>query len=272
VTFVVVVLAVAAILGGCWLVISGLTGGLSDEPPDAADIGLPEGEMSAVDVEGLRFAMALRGYRMAEVDEALDRLARELRRRDNRIAVLEGREPEPEPVEIEELPAPDDVAEPDLAEPAEPEPADEDEPQTVPLAELFRDSRDRTPSWTWSPEPIADNLPPVGTGGAAPGPSEPPRRRSRPHHRSRTSLRRRWRRCPNPRHPGDRPSRKRCPRRRSPSPSRRRRTCPSRHRRLRRRHRRRSCPGPVTSRSCRVTPAPRRCRRAPPPETPRCPS
>jgi DivIVA domain-containing protein len=45
----------------------------------------------ADDLERVRFGMALRGYRMAEVDELLDRVAVELRERDDRIRRLEGR-------------------------------------------------------------------------------------------------------------------------------------------------------------------------------------
>ena len=46
--------------------------------------------MGAEALERVRFGMALRGYRMAEVDDLLDRLAAELRERDARLAALEG--------------------------------------------------------------------------------------------------------------------------------------------------------------------------------------
>jgi DivIVA domain-containing protein len=67
--------------------------------PDAVPVELPLGRaMSAGDVESLRLPVALRGYRMAETDEALDRLAqelrerdRELRERDDELAVLRAR-------------------------------------------------------------------------------------------------------------------------------------------------------------------------------------
>jgi DivIVA domain-containing protein len=41
------------------------------------------------DVGALRLSVAFRGYRMDEVDEALDRIQEELSRRDARIAELE---------------------------------------------------------------------------------------------------------------------------------------------------------------------------------------
>lgn len=40
--------------------------------------GLPAGPLGAADVEMVRFSVGLRGYRMDEVDEALDRLRDEL--------------------------------------------------------------------------------------------------------------------------------------------------------------------------------------------------
>lgn len=62
---------------------------MADAPPDAPDLGLPSGPVRAGDIAGVRFGLAPRGYRMAEVDEVLDRLAAELADRDTRIAVLE---------------------------------------------------------------------------------------------------------------------------------------------------------------------------------------
>jgi DivIVA domain-containing protein len=77
-------------------------------PPDAPDLGLPDGPPGAVgadDVRGLRFGLAARGYRMSEVDAALARLADELEERDLRLAEL-GRPVQEQPVgelPVEEL-------------------------------------------------------------------------------------------------------------------------------------------------------------------------
>lgn len=62
---------------------------LAEAPPDAAYSTLPPGPLQPQDVSAVRFDMALRGYRMSEVDEVLQRLVGELRSRDERIAALE---------------------------------------------------------------------------------------------------------------------------------------------------------------------------------------
>ena len=87
------VLLVAAVLFAVAAVAAGRGGALADPPRDAADTGLPvDRPLRAEDVETLRFGLALRGYRMAQVDEALDRLAAELADRDARLAELESGE------------------------------------------------------------------------------------------------------------------------------------------------------------------------------------
>lgn len=50
---------------------------------------LPDAPVAA-DVDRLRFSLGLRGYRMDQVDEVLDRLRDEITAKDLRIAVLEG--------------------------------------------------------------------------------------------------------------------------------------------------------------------------------------
>lgn len=97
----------------------GLAPAESPEPPparsdlvvvtaDTVPLALPAGRaMSATDVDALRLPVALRGYRMAETDEALDRLARELTERDEQIEALraelarQARVDEAEPDEVE---------------------------------------------------------------------------------------------------------------------------------------------------------------------------
>jgi len=80
-----VVAAVAAVATGR------ITGGLDDPASSLPARLLPDGDVAASDVERVRFSPALRGYRMGEVDEVLDRLVAELARRDEVIAGLERR-------------------------------------------------------------------------------------------------------------------------------------------------------------------------------------
>ncbi|MEI7034508.1 cell division protein DivIVA [Streptomyces pratensis] len=84
-TMVVVVTAVTlAVVGG------GGSAVLQDVPPERSTDPLPANRpVGRADVEGLRLPMAPRGYRMADVDEALSRLGAELAERDARIAELE---------------------------------------------------------------------------------------------------------------------------------------------------------------------------------------
>ena len=88
------VLGVLAVLFAAALVATRGAEPLAEAPPDAADPALPADRMVAADdLERVRFGMALRGYRMAEVDALLDRLAAELRERDARLAAREQPDP-----------------------------------------------------------------------------------------------------------------------------------------------------------------------------------
>ncbi|MFZ3559648.1 DivIVA domain-containing protein [Streptomyces sp. BH055] len=82
---VVVIAAVTfAVIGG------GDSGALRDEPSQFyADPLPPDRPLAATDLEALRLPTAVRGYRMAEVDDALNRLGAELAERDARISELE---------------------------------------------------------------------------------------------------------------------------------------------------------------------------------------
>ncbi|MFF6905871.1 cell division protein DivIVA [Streptomyces sp. NPDC012389] len=84
-TMVVVVTAVTlAVVGG------GGSAVLQDVEPQRFTDPLPATRpVGRADVEALRLPMAARGYRMADVDEALSRLGAELAERDARIAELE---------------------------------------------------------------------------------------------------------------------------------------------------------------------------------------
>lgn len=87
----VLLLVILAVIAGIAVVAAGRGEGLSAPDPDRSPRGaLPAGDPTREDVDALRFTLALRGYRMDEVDAVIDRLLDELDRRDERIAELEG--------------------------------------------------------------------------------------------------------------------------------------------------------------------------------------
>ena len=51
---------------------------LREEYGDRPDAFVPDGELGPSDLKAVRFSLAVRGYRMSEVDELLSRLARQL--------------------------------------------------------------------------------------------------------------------------------------------------------------------------------------------------
>jgi DivIVA domain-containing protein len=75
---IVVVLVGVALLLGAAVLLSLADGGLHDAPVDHADLGLPDRSLTADDLSGLRFRTSFRGYRMEDVDVALDRIAASL--------------------------------------------------------------------------------------------------------------------------------------------------------------------------------------------------
>lgn len=103
VVFVVEVLAALGVLFGVTLLATRRVPLMVAAHPDRPPMELPSDQpLDAEDVAAVRFAVALRGYRMDEVDMVLDRLARELTERDARIAELsqtrlEGPEPHGDP-------------------------------------------------------------------------------------------------------------------------------------------------------------------------------
>jgi DivIVA domain-containing protein len=78
--YLLVVVAVAAAVFGVAAAVFGRGEELAPLPPGPTPSRLPDGEVAGDDVRALRFPQAVRGYRMAEVDWALDRLAAELDR------------------------------------------------------------------------------------------------------------------------------------------------------------------------------------------------
>ncbi|HEX2075454.1 MAG TPA: DivIVA domain-containing protein [Geodermatophilus sp.] len=102
--FVVAVLVVGALLflGASLLLGRGETQPPAD--PDRSPVELPDDRpVTGDDVRALRLSVAVRGYRMTEVDWLLDQLAQALEERDEQIAALrarhEAREDEPAPGE-----------------------------------------------------------------------------------------------------------------------------------------------------------------------------
>ncbi|NMO88816.1 DivIVA domain-containing protein [Actinomycetospora sp. TBRC 11914] len=115
--YVLVVGVVAAVVYAATAFLAGRGEELEPMPPGATPTRLPARDLTAVDVRGLRFQQAFRGYRMSEVDWALDRLAAEVDALRARLAVHEGAAPAP----------PEDDAEPltdVVGPPSDPSPTD----------------------------------------------------------------------------------------------------------------------------------------------------
>jgi DivIVA domain-containing protein len=88
--FWVIVVGMAVVVGAAALVALGAGGSLPEAAPDRVGARLPQQRpLNRHDVDELRLPMAVRGYRMDEVDDVLDRLGAELAHRDARIAELE---------------------------------------------------------------------------------------------------------------------------------------------------------------------------------------
>ncbi|MBV9010609.1 MAG: DivIVA domain-containing protein [Pseudonocardiales bacterium] len=90
---VLVYLTVAAVVAAVVFLTASLVFGRGEElpalPPDATPTWLPEGPIAGDDVRALRFSQVLRGYRMSEVDWALQQAAAELDALRARVAELE---------------------------------------------------------------------------------------------------------------------------------------------------------------------------------------
>ena len=81
-------IAVAA-LGVAAMAAAGGMGQMSAQPVhDTYRQDLPDRPLTAEDIRSLRFGVTLRGYAMAQVDDVLERLGREIGERDAEIAVL----------------------------------------------------------------------------------------------------------------------------------------------------------------------------------------
>jgi DivIVA domain-containing protein len=101
-------LLILGVLGMVIAVAAGsISGGLGDPAGSTPDPGLPPGPLTAADLERVRFAPALRGYRMDQVEALLDRLRDQLaqleaERRTTRLPVGESAPlPGAEPVQFD---------------------------------------------------------------------------------------------------------------------------------------------------------------------------
>jgi DivIVA domain-containing protein len=88
VTIVLGLVGIAVVVGVALLAV-GRLGELPPAPSGLPPLDVPAGPMKARDVDDVRFAVGVRGYRMDEVDEVLDKVSVDLASRDARIAALE---------------------------------------------------------------------------------------------------------------------------------------------------------------------------------------
>ena len=89
--YLLVVVAVAAAVFGLAAAVFGRGEELAPLAPGPTPSWLPVGAVAGDHVRDLRLPQAVRGYRMAEVDWVLDRLAEELDGLHTRVAELEAR-------------------------------------------------------------------------------------------------------------------------------------------------------------------------------------
>ncbi|GAA5043166.1 DivIVA domain-containing protein [Streptomyces similanensis] len=93
VMFLFLVVALAVVVAAVTLAVVGGGEGrapLSEAAPELVHDPLPaDRPLGRADLESLRLPVTVRGYRMADVDDALGRLGAELAERDARIAELE---------------------------------------------------------------------------------------------------------------------------------------------------------------------------------------
>ncbi|WP_443034036.1 DivIVA domain-containing protein [Streptomyces sp. CA2R106] len=83
-------IALVAVVAAVALAVLGDGGALKDAEPERLQDRLPpDRPLARADVDAVRLPVGLRGYRMVDVDEVLERLGAELAERDARIAELE---------------------------------------------------------------------------------------------------------------------------------------------------------------------------------------
>jgi DivIVA domain-containing protein len=86
--YLVVLILVAVVLFGVGSVLFGRGERLPPLPRGTTATMLPASEITGADVEALKFSQTLRGYKVAEVDWALDRLGQELDQLRGQVTAL----------------------------------------------------------------------------------------------------------------------------------------------------------------------------------------
>jgi DivIVA domain-containing protein len=169
------ILVSALIIFAIFAVAIGHGGSMTQFRPDWPGRPLPEDRtVRARDVADAQFSLAFRGYRMAEVDEALDRLAVEIAERDEQIQRLTGQPFEyvPPPPATPDVDASDSISS-DPAEPVAAEPIVAEYPNAAePIAPEYPIAAEPVASEPLVPEPIAPEYP-VDGGGPATQPIPP---------------------------------------------------------------------------------------------------
>ncbi|GHH62104.1 DivIVA domain-containing protein [Lentzea cavernae] len=90
--YLIVMIAVAAVVFLLAALVFGRGEELAPLPPGASPTRLPAEDITAQDVRELKFQQVFRGYKMTEVDWALQRLSAEVETLRARVAELEDRE------------------------------------------------------------------------------------------------------------------------------------------------------------------------------------
>ena len=137
VAVVLVGLTVAAVLGR-------IDGSLVEPTTSLSYVPLPDEPLTAEDVRQLRLDTGLRGYRMDQVDEVIDRLSAELTQLRNDLAAVSEVEARVPHVDVVPTPEPPSVAEPQSA--PEPLPAAHPLPAPEPLPAASLDAGMPSPS------------------------------------------------------------------------------------------------------------------------------
>jgi DivIVA domain-containing protein len=158
------ILVSAGVIFAIFAVTLGRGGSMTQFQPDWPGRPLPlDRPVRASDLADAKFSVAFRGYRMAEVDEALDRLAIEIAQRDERIQQLTGRPFEPDVEAVTVLPAASEVIayDPAAQDPAAYDPAAYRPDDTA----IYQPSAPHDPN---APSPYAYEFNPYDPGASDP--------------------------------------------------------------------------------------------------------